>query len=691
MSPIKALGGLGFIIWLVVIVYTFTNANKIDRFLANNNAITKVLVPLLLVLFIPFILSLFHHFCFCSFEELNTFNDDWLSPFLNHAKSYAISDQLISLLGTFLLSGVVVSLLVNYISRRAEKWINGESHYTFRNNYYHVIIGSHPSVPYLANEILKEYKKDIVIVFSKSDIPQLRRKIESTVKQRSQIVMYYGNRDSETDLSHLNVGSKKLKNIYILGEGKSKDKDFVSNDTMNMNCFEILKRIRKKCSCGNIDCYVFFEHQSTSVIFQRFNNESETKNSSLNFIPYNFYELHAQKLLGWNDIDGNRTINIHEGIGVNTDNHVHLFIIGMSKMGMALGLEAIRVCHYPNFAKAQMDYEYGYKESALKSIEHRRTKITFIDHNMSEKFVLFKSRYRKLLEEIKYTYVDGEIKTVNEPHSNGEKPILDIELEFINDWIQSDLVHQYINNVCDNPMSLVSIVSCLSLSNQSVASILCLSEKCLSKAKIAVYQPESEALVDNIQIGTSKTIVPFGMSSSTVSLKHIVLQEEMARRISYVYQRSDSERELMVYDKKSMYDFVTNTPTLAEYWRNLNELRKWSNRYRASYLWQVKDYLNFENIEDCIINGIEGELKDHERPCDGLLARVEHNRFCIERYSLGVETTDTKALWSYKALEEDSKEAEPCGLYTFPTNDQIMIVAIPYILEDRSSLNESRI
>lgn len=686
-NPINIFGIFGIFIWGYILVYWGTKTSKVDRFLADNTSL-KVILPLIIVLLIPFslsLLSLLPNVSLIENKNFDSFNNIWLSPFLSHSKDYKISDHLISLLGTFTLSGVVVSLLVNYFNRRAEKWILGESHYNFTKTNYHVIIGSHPSIPYLAKELILANEDDIVIVFSNSDIPDLRRKIESVVENKSKIIMYYGNCDSNRDLSYLNVCNKHLKDIYILGNGKRRKKEDAANDSINMTCYEILKRQRATNKCAKIiDCYVFFEHQSTSLVFQRYNDESKTKESSLNFIPYNFYELQAQKILGWNRLTGDVSVNLNEGINVNSDNHVHLFIIGMSKMGMALGLEAIRICHYPNFAKAQMEYEYSDKKQSVRSLVKRRTKITFIDSKMDEKFVLFKSRYNRLLNEIKYSYINEETKIFNEDNIDKNKPILDIELEFINDWVQSERVYRYINNVCSDQKSIVTIASCLPLANQAIASVLCLPNNALEKASIAVYQPDSDALVNNIKIKLGKKIIPFGMSSNAVCLGHITKLELMAKRISNVYTQKNEVKDYYTTNNLSFFSLdsmkkyeISMKEKLEDSWKSLTELKKWSNRYRASYLLQICDYLDLNNIEKNIVEGIDDQYNCSNRPCDGILARVEHNRYCIERYTLDDQNTDETALLSYRYLDETNNR-----LYTFPTNDQIMIMSIPYIMND---------
>lgn len=70
-----------------------------------------------------------------------------------------------------------------------------------------------------------------------------------------------------------------------------------------------------------------------------------------------------------------------EGIGPDSDRYVHLFIVGMSRMGVVMGIEAAHLAHYPNFG--------------TKNI---RTKITFIDKDSAEEKDFFMGRFKNLFE-----------------------------------------------------------------------------------------------------------------------------------------------------------------------------------------------------------------------------------------------------------------------------------------------------
>ena len=154
--------------------------------------------------------------------------------------------------------------------------------------------------------------------------------------------------------------------IYILGE----DGQEALHDAKNMKCVSYLnKHITKE-----LPCYVLFEHQTSSAAFQASNQRASEENDKLIFIPFNFHETWAQKVLT-GEYDGQYLPLDGAGIKYESDETAHVIIVGMSRMGVAMGVEAAHVAHYPNFIRNN----------------NLRTRITFIDSNMEvehEYFIL---------------------------------------------------------------------------------------------------------------------------------------------------------------------------------------------------------------------------------------------------------------------------------------------------------------
>ena len=185
---------------------------------------------------------------------------------------------------------------------------------------------------------------------------------------------------------------------------------------------------------GNKRVYVLFENQMTYSVFQ-FSEICKDTKEYINFIPLNYYEMWAQKVFAApdptnligngksgedaidyfpldmlpnqedkpknnrepnrkNDLNGTdvppediKFISDHE----DDKHYVHLVVIGMTKMGVAMALEAAHLCHYPNCLTAKAP----------------RTRITFIDENADRESGYVMNRYDVLFDLARWRYVDA--------------------------------------------------------------------------------------------------------------------------------------------------------------------------------------------------------------------------------------------------------------------------------------------
>jgi hypothetical protein len=129
-------------------------------------------------------------------------------------------------------------------------------------------------------------------------------------------------------------------------------------------------------------CRVMFDYQTTYSVFQ-FSDVSKIINETLVFIPFNRYEAWARKVfvdcvaedhgrkIKYTPLDG------FEGIKYEDDKRVHLVIVGMSKMGIAMGVQALLQLHFPNYIRNK----------------DLKTRITFIDTNADKEMAFFKGHY----------------------------------------------------------------------------------------------------------------------------------------------------------------------------------------------------------------------------------------------------------------------------------------------------------
>lgn len=386
-----------------------------------------------------------------------------------------------------------------------------------------------------------------------------------------------------------------------------------------------------------------FEYQTSFSIFQ-YSDISNKIKDIINFKPLNFYELWSQRVLvntqlsfddqmytGYLPLEGKNPIRY------DSEDTVHLIIVGMSRMGVALGIEAARLAHYPNFMR----------NPKLK------TRITFIDKNCHTEMKYFKGRFKELFalspwRELKENEDIDKLKEENWNFDNYSTEInhlgadvIDIEWEFINRGIEDDDLHRYLQQQAENKHKRLTIAICLPNDNASVAAALYLPEKVYENAiQILVYQYHNSSVIDNISANNRmnqyyKQLKAFGMMNEAYDVELMYIQELAAQILGDEYY--------------NMYKQVIKQRGIKEIQINSNRgkshiAKYWSNVYNANSIWT-----KLRSI------GSDGSSIDNENDIHNL-AKTEHNRWVVEqllmRYRFLTPQEQEKAMYSLEYKEE---------------------------------------
>ena len=542
--------GIVGILYIIYGIYLFSVRAKFDWHLHNGHFLRKVAI---IVLLMPFVLALAIHAIDANVESNELFADSKNvseqvagnegiaceykqernnSPFLwsvyyhfidpgnQHSATTARGRNwamLIAILGVFLLNGLLVTSMVGWIDRRKERWIKGEVRYGWflRCRKRYVIIGGNDIVAGLVKQLflkkggcLGRLVRPYILIQTSRDVESFRRELFSNLSKEEQqhVIIYYGDRTSERDIETLRVD--KAKEVYILGEEARTDDMESYHDTMNMQCLRLIGKYMKshKSWLGKkLLCRVMFEYQTSFSAFQ-FNDLDNNIGATIDFRPFNYYEMWAQKVLvnreltpdglqgsfnegGYLPLEGTR------GIKKDDDDYVHLFVVGMSRMGVAMAIEAAHMAHYPNFES----------EKTRKKI---RSKITFIDIDASTEKEFFMGRFKELfaLSHWRYGEVKGDKVVFDSPHViTGSRHLggdfIDVEWEFINGGIAQSAVQDYIL-ASAKPSARVTIAICLPESNRSHAAALFLDKRIYESAsvqQVLVYNRYGDAIIDSLR------------------------------------------------------------------------------------------------------------------------------------------------------------------------------------------------
>lgn len=536
---------------------------------------------------------------------------------------------IIAILGVFLLNGLLVSTIIGYVDSRKERWLRGEIYYKWLLKLipHYVIVGGNDMVASIVGQLLKKTDslfpifRPYILIQTSRDVEGFRRELFSTLteKQQRRVIIYYGNRNSREDIKKLSLFMTK--EVYILGEETRTDDIESYHDTMNMECLELvceyMGNIPSFIKKNKLKCRVMFEYQTTFSVFQFY--DLDKKNALIvDFKPFNYYEMWAQKVLINKEIDTEKLkaaalngeylpLEGCKGIEIDEDSYVHLFVVGMSRMGVAMAIEAAHLSHYPNYMK-------------------RRTKITFIDKNAATEKDFFMGRFNELftLSHWRYGNVKNDTLEWEKPyvpsgfdHLGGD--FIDVEWEFVNGGIEQSAVQDYIL-ASANPSARITIAICLPESNRSHAAALYLHKKIYesdSVLQVLVYNRYGSSIANALRANDAKhpylnKLKAFGSPEDCFDEETLTSSEKIGDEINKRYTEIET---LYINPKK---EIAGQKDTEVDYNGKSYVAKFWSNIYNGNTMWT-----KLRSV------GYKGSTLFPEQIM--LLSDVEHNRWNVEQ------------------------------------------------------------
>lgn len=603
--------------------------------------------------------------------------------------------SLIAILGVFLLNGLLVSSIIGWIDSRKEKWQSGNLRYKLKylGKYkFAVVIGGNEIAASVIKNLLTPKKEgeinykcegenDYVILQTSREVEDVRNELESRLSEDhlKKVIIYKALRDSEGELKKLHI--EYATEVYILGETSLIDGGESYHDAINMKCVNIVARILNDAKHRELPqnwhrkvCKVLFEYQTTYSIFL-FSDVSEEINKNLVFIPFNRCESWARRVMTGGEFcrcvgDNVKIINNDymplegDGIKKDSDEHVHLIVVGMSKMGVAMGVQALLQAHYINYAAAE-------KEGNSEKMKMRRTRLTFIDSNADKEKNFFIGRYQNLFNIVRHRYIDTTIGHNNNlkwddpmwhenlpwSHLNTTKDgqikkgnFLDVEIEFVKGELESENVRKYLLDISNSEdawvkNSKLTIAICLTQTHQAIAASLYMPISVYEKAQqVWVYQPDAEDIISNLKNTNQadkryKKLRAFGMvDCDYMSNRSLYLKSILANAM---YDLSDGNKFKDIdMGTKDKYKEIR------EMWKKLSIDKKFSNKYFVDTIMQkirsiITGPFTLEDLKETI------NCEENKE----ILARCEHNRWNVQQLLLGYSPCPQNVDSEFQSLE----------------------------------------
>lgn len=519
---------------------------------------------------------------------------------------------IVAIMGLLLFTGLLISVVSNMLERHVERYREGNISYPLEKHV--VIIGFDEMVPMLVLQICTDpqYEDCYILIQSVQPSSEVRNRIHTVLdtELEKRVLVLHAQRNSTEELEKLYTTSAR--EIFLIGESNEYDHDSLNIDSLQ----KIVAIHRKKPNCPRITVSVLFEYQTTYAAFQ-VSDLAEEWRKQIDFHPFNFYEEWAKKLLvkrhyGEENAKVEYPALDREPITWESDRYVHFVIIGMSRMGVALGVEAAHLLHFPNFCR----------NKRLKS------RITFIDADADKEMNFFRGRYRHYFDLSLSYYRDMEqiekVHTILPNQVYGkEVNFLDIEFEFIKGRAETPEIQQLLVQWAKDPQQELSIAICLNFPPQSMAMGLYLPDVIYDQnIPVFIRQETSSALLDMLNNRIKKEslnryshVYPFGMLTNCFDLdRH---SARRAQLVNYIYDFKNKY--------KSSPAACPSESELLDGWNKLQVALQWSNLYCADSVDLKLRSLGFGTTSPLRLTTEQIEL----------MAEVEHNRWNMEKLLLG--------------------------------------------------------
>ena len=540
----------------------------------------------------------------------------------------------VSFFGAILLGGFLITTFTNILQEKKNKYLLGAT--TYKLNGHFVILGFSDIIFTLCPELLKG-NSSLTIILTNQDLSIVRSKLKSKLPNEifERVILYSGNIDEHDSLAKM--GIDKCKEIYILGE-----QDAIGHDSTNLNVLKQLNGYLPPDYSGKLKVYLQMDSQSSFSVIQKLDVPEDYTikgdNTTIDFHSFNVYENQARRLWGYYKDKDSWELDFSDISGPvllpNSDKRVNLVIAGFDRMGQALLLEALRVCHYPNYTE---------EKNGIK------TKITLIDKNMDELWPLFMARYPSIMQ------------------------IEDIEIDHYSESLESPFVRTLIDKYAKDENELLTIAVCFWDPDTSFAAGLSLPDAVYFSVKDGhgINNTHTRVLIRNeSNIGIKDIIsdekkhpsryknvrffgsIEDGISHSLMDDKAAILQcahfdtafgvpqdDKKARLYNDIvakfgpFEANDNETATSEnYSILSIYKEgrISAAEVLAWarlFWDETTENHRCSNRY------QIEMYGIYEKYLPCLKNCFSHNYET-------IISQMEHRRWCAERYIMGYRFED---------------------------------------------------
>ena len=409
--------------------------------------------------------------------------------------------------------------------------------------------------------------------------------------------------------------------------------DYNTSDSIAIAEFQrIANEYRASENNGNrLRVHLILKNQALVNVLRRLSLE-DVEGDNVELYSYTKEDLWSMEVLGVRL--GSKPLLDRASIKMESNSVVHFVIFGVSTQAESLAIHTALIAHYPNYCR----------DNSL------RTRITWVSDNIDD-FICFKQRYSSLLDNSYRRNVmvagnDVNVEYFTPKYVNERRDFVDIEWEFVECNSHTDIMSYKLNKWSHDEMQQLTIAFCYDDDSRNINEALGLSIKRNSFIPVLLRVNDDTSIKFINGSSTYKHLIPMGMTGTTPQNMEDYIR--MGQYVNYAYCKMHNSND--DGDRVTVATELPSDEELQGLWCNpeLTTSKRWSNIYNAFTLNSKMHSLGI------IPNEWERMFAINEREI-GMLAEVEHNRWCVEEMILGYTPT---TLEEHNEILEDGKKRE---------------------------------
>ena len=377
-----------------------------------------------------------------------------------------------------------------------------------------------------------------------------------------------------------------------------------------------------------LECFVIFEYQFSLWLFQTagtmeivFQNIDVFVTTIPDLMAKTLFVQLPSTIFPFPPLD-------RKAISRDSDDTVHLVIIGNSELVEALAINAALVAHYPNYCR-----------------NHRlRTRITLVDDEVTSLCDQFLQRYSHLFDHSYYRILDLNDENPkcfchSPKYKDVREDFVDVEWEFVNGNLRNIALRQKLSEWACSDTQQLTVIICYSDLQRNLMETLSLPESIYCEEIPVLCHAEKSDILDIARLNSLYTsVLSFG--SSICRLETLRMLKKLAKKVNYVYNYCFALDAGAPISAPSSIDEIV----VDRLWAEIPSFAKrCSNIFNAMTLGTKMHSLGHDSSDWNTYYAVSmNEIN--------LLTEVEHNRWNVEELILGYRpVTDEEQ----KMVEQD--------------------------------------